>query len=217
ENKRLQARRHGGSWQPIQRPDGVIRFTETRQTLKALNHCEAASSFDLDGIALVEFPSKANALDADSMAILGDALNRLESSGLRGLIVHDDAQHFSCGVNLQAVREFFRRDDLDGVDQFREDFQHTVHRMETTPHPVVAAPVGMSSGGGFEVVLHAKQVICHANSVTGLVEPLVGVVPGGGGCKETLYRWIELLNCGDDIGTACWKAFMNLGYGKTAT
>jgi 3-hydroxyacyl-CoA dehydrogenase len=53
--------------------------------------------------------------------------------------------------------------------------------------------------------------------VTGLVESLVGVVPGGGGCKETLYRWIEQLQCGDDISPACWKAFMNLGYGRTAT
>ena len=100
---------------------------------------------------------------------------------------------------------------------FSADFQNTVHRMQTAAFPVVAAPVGMSIGGGFEVVLHAKQVICHANSVTGLVESMVGVVPGGGGCKETLYRWIELLQCGDDISAACWKAFMNLGYGKTAT
>ena len=66
-------------------------------------------------------------------------------------------------------------------------------------------------------MLHARQVICHANSVMGLVESLVGVVPGGGGCKETLYRWIELLQCGEDISEACGKAFMNLGYGRTAT
>lgn len=46
---------------------------------------------------------------------------------------------------------------------------------------------------------------------------LSGVVPGGGGCKETLYRWVEQLQCGDDIAPACWKAFMNLGYGRTAT
>ncbi len=217
ENNELQARRHGGNWQPILRPEGVIRFTEKRQTMQARNSCAVASWFDLDGIALVEFHSKANALDADSMAILDDALNQVESEGLRGLIVHNDAQHFSCGVNLQAVREFFRRDDMDGLDKFLKDFQDTVHRMQTAAFPVVAAPVGMSIGGGFEVVLHARQVICHANSVTGLVESLVGVVPGGGGCKETLYRWIELLNCGDDITKACWKAFMNLGYGKTAT
>jgi len=217
ENHELQARRYGGIWQPILRPQGVIRFTEKRQTMQARNSCAVASWFDLDGIALVEFHSKANALDADSMAILDDALNQVESEGLRGLIVHNDAQHFSCGVNLQAVREFFRRDDMDGLDKFLKDFQDTVQRMQTAAFPVVAAPVGMSIGGGFEVVLHAKQVICHANSVTGLVESLVGVVPGGGGCKETLYRWIELLNCADDISAACWKAFMNLGYGKTAT
>ena len=221
EGGALQARRHGNNWQTIERPAGVIRFNEKRQTMKPRNHCEVASWYDLDGIALVEFHSKANALDAESMAILDDALTQVESGveagSMRGLIVHNDAQHFSCGVNLQAVREFFRRDDMDGLDRFLADFQNTVHRMQTATFPVVAAPVGMSIGGGFEVVLHAKQVICHANSVTGLVESLVGVVPGGGGCKETLYRWIELLQCGDDISKACWKAFMNLGYGKTAT
>jgi len=213
----LQTRRQGGSWQAIKRPQGVIRFSEKRQTLKARNRCAVASWYDLDGIALVEFHSKANALDADSMQILDDALGQVEAESLRGLIVHNDAQHFSCGVNLQAVRDFFRREDLDGLDRFLADFQQTVHRMQTAAFPVVAAPVGMSIGGGFEVVLHARQVICHANSVTGLVESMVGVVPGGGGCKETLYRWIELLQCGDDISAACWKAFMNLGYGKTAT
>ena len=214
---KLQARHSGDSWKDIERPEGVIRFTEKRQTMQPKNRCAVASWYDLDGIALVEFHSKANALDAESMQILDDALSHVEPDGMRGLIVHNDAQHFSCGVNLQAVREFFRRDDMDGLDRFLKDFQDTVHRMQTAPFPVVAAPVGMSIGGGFEVVLHARQVICHANSVTGLVESLVGVVPGGGGCKETLYRWIELLQCGDDISEACWKAFMNLGYGKTAT
>ena len=214
---KLQARRYGGSWQAIERPPGVIRFSEKRQTLQPRNRCAVASWYDLDGIALVEFHSKANALDADSMAMLADALDHVASEHMRGLIVHNDAQHFSCGVNLQAVRDFFRREDMDGLDRFLADFQQTVHRMQTAPFPVVAAPVGMSIGGGFEVVLHARQVICHANSVTGLVESLVGVVPGGGGCKETLYRWIELLQCGDDITEACWKAFMNLGYGKTAS
>ena len=213
----LQARQYGNAWQGIQRPQGVIRFTEKRQTMQPQNSCAVASWYDLDGIALVEFHSKANALDADSMRILADALNQVESAGMRGLILHNDAQHFSCGVNLQAVREFFRREDMDGLDAFLKEFQDTVHRMQTASFPVVAAPVGMSIGGGFEVVLHARQVICHANSVTGLVESLVGLVPGGGGCKETLYRWIELLQCGDDISEACWKAFINLGYGKTAS
>lgn len=213
----LQTRQLGGNWQSIIRAEGIIRFNEKRQTLKPQNSCAVASWYELDNIALVEFHSKANALDADSMAILDDAISQVDAGKMRGLIVHNDAQHFSCGVNLQRVRDFFRRDDFDGLDRFLADFQNTVHRMAQASFPVVAAPVGMSIGGGFEVVMHAKQVICHANSVTGLVESLVGVVPGGGGCKETLYRWIELLQCNEDIAPACWKAFMNLGYGKTAT
>lgn len=213
----LQARHHGSDWQAIQRPAGVIRFTEQRQTLQPRNACAVASWYDLDAIALVEFHSKANALDAESMQMLADALDQVESGGMRGLILHNDAQHFSCGVNLQSVRDFFRREDMTGLDRFLKDFQDTVHRMQNAEFPVVAAPVGMSIGGGFEVILHARQVVCHANSVTGLVESLVGLVPGGGGCKETLYRWIELLQCGDDISEACWKAFMNLGFGKTAS
>jgi 3-hydroxyacyl-CoA dehydrogenase len=164
----LQARRQGGDWQAIKRPQGVIRFNEMRQTLQPRERCAVASWYDLDGIALVEFHSKANALDADSMQILDDALDRIEAESLRGLIIHNDAQHFSCGVNLQAVREFFRREDMDGLDAFLADFQGSVHRMQNAAFPVVAAPVGMSIGGGFEVVLHAKQVICHANSVMGL-------------------------------------------------
>lgn len=213
----LQCRLIGGQWQTIQRDEGIVRFTEKRQTIQAVNSCAVASWYDLDNIAMVEFHSKANALDADSMAILADAIDQVESKGKRGLIVHNDAQHFSCGVNLQAVRAFFRKEDMDGLDLFLAQFQQTVHRMAHMQAPVVAAPAGLSIGGGFEVVLHAKQVICHANSTMGLVESLVGVVPGGGGCKETLYRWIELLQCDDDITKASWKAFMNLGYGKTST
>ncbi len=213
----LQARVSDNHWRGIKRAEGIIRFSEKRLTMKPENTCEVASWYDLDSIALVEFHSKANALDADSMAMLDDAISAVEDRKMRGLIVHNDAQHFSCGVNLQGVRKFFRNDDLDGLDRFLANFQNTVYRMAHAAFPVVAAPVGLSIGGGFEVVLHARQVICHANSVTGLVESLVGVVPGGGGCKETLYRWIELLQCGDEISKACWKAFMNLGYGRTAT
>jgi 3-hydroxyacyl-CoA dehydrogenase len=212
----LQIRIYGGGWKNISRQEGVARFNETRQTLTAQNTTDVASWYKLDDIAVVEFHSKANALDSDSMAILADAIDQVESKGLRGLIVHNDAQHFSCGVNLQAVRGFFRNEDMDGLNAFLAHFQNTVHRMAKADFPVVCAPVGMSLGGGFEVVLHSKQVICHANSTMGLVESGVGLIPAGGGCKETLYRWHEKL-ANEDVSEAAWKAFMNLGYGRTCS
>ncbi|WP_315983721.1 enoyl-CoA hydratase/isomerase family protein [Aliamphritea spongicola] len=210
----LCARRADGSYPPIQRAEGVLRFSELRRTLEPQKSNAVASWFIVDDAAIVEFHSKANALDGDSMAILEDALQQAAARGLRGVIVHNDAQHFSCGVNLGAVQSFYQAEDYEGLDHFLNHFQQVVLAMRNSPVPVVAAPSGLSIGGGFEVVLHADQVICHANSVTGLVESLVGVVPGGGGVKETLYR--NLTKFGD-IEKASWKAFMNLGYGRTGT
>lgn len=109
-------------------------------------------------------------------------------------------------------------EDWAGLDGFLDHFQQTCHRMSRADFPVVAAPVGMSKGSGFEVVLHAQQVIAHANCVTGLVESSVGLVPAGGGCKETLYRWKEKLGLpADDISEASWKTFINIGTAKMST
>ena len=211
----LKVRNYQGAWEDIKRPKGTLRFNDKRKTLSSVASNDEASWYDIDGIALVEFHSKANALGAGSMEILDAALEAVSTNNLQGLVVHNDAQHFSCGVNLNAVRAFFEAEDWDGLDQFLNHFQQTVHKMAVADFPVVAAPVGLSLGGGFEVVLHAKQVICHANSNMGLVESGVGVIPSGGGCKETLYRWIEAKD--GDVEAAVWEAFYALGYGKTAS
>jgi len=203
-----------GSYQELQRGKGIIRLNEQRRILKPLIENEKASYFALPrDLGLVEFHSKANTLDAESMHLLAEAIEHA-TGNFKGLIIHNDAQHFSCGVNLESVLSFITSEDLDGLDSFLDHFQQTVLAMKHAPIPVVAAPSGLSLGGGFEVVLHSDKVIFHANSVTGLVETLVGVVPGGGGVKEILYRWYERLG---DINKAAWQAFMNIGYGKTAS
>ena len=211
----LKVRIFNGGWQDVQRPEGTLRFNDKRKTLSSINSNAEASWYDVDGTAIVEFHSKANALGEKSMQILDEALDAVTVNKMRGLIVHNDAQHFSCGVNLNAVRAFFETEDWDGLDKFLNHFQQTVHKMAVASFPVVVAPVGLSLGGGFEVVLHAKQVICHANSNMGLVESGVGVIPAGGGCKETLYRWIEKKD--GDVTAAAWEAFYSLGFGKTAS
>ena len=202
-----------GSYAELRRAAGVTRFSETRRTIAPIAENAVASYFELfDQIGIVEWHSKANTLDGGSMALLEDAVAHA-SENFRGLIIHNDAQHFSCGVNLESVLAFIRNADWAGLDQFLNHFQQTVMAMRYSPIPVVAAPSGLSLGGGFEVVLHADKAVLHANSVTGLVESLVGVVPGGGGVKEMLYRWSERES---DVVKGAWQAFMNVGYGKTA-
>jgi len=202
-----------GSYRELRRAPGVIRFSETRRVLKPVAENKVASYFLLENdIGLVEFHSKANTLDDDSMQLIAEAVDHA-TNNCKALIIHNDAQHFSCGVNLDGVLDFVVRDDMDGIDRFLAHFQRTVLSLKHAPIPVVAAPSGLSLGGGFEVVLHSDKVIFHANSVTGLVETLVGVVPGGGGVKEMLYRWSERKG---DTTKGAWEAFMNIGYGKTA-
>ena len=202
-----------GSYTDLRHADGITRFTETRKTLTPIMKNAVASYFELPNkLGLVEWHSKANALTGDSMVLLEKAVAHA-SENFKGLIIHNDAQHFSCGVNLEGVLGFIRNTDWQGLDQFLGHFQKTVLAMRDAPIPVVAAPSGLSLGGGFEVVLHADKAVLHANSVTGLVESLVGVVPGGGGVKETLYRWVRREG---DVTKGAWQAFMNVGYGKTA-
>ena len=202
-----------GELKPIVRPKGVLRFSEARQTLAPINSNESASWFEYEDAAVVEFHSKANALDSQSLDMISDAVTAAENKGLKGVIIHNDFQHFSCGVSLWSVRNCFEKNDFDGLDDFLAYFQNTMLQMRNSSLPVVAAPVGMSIGGGFEGVLHADHVVSPANSVMGLVESFVGVVPAGGGCKEMLYRWTEKLN---DTQKGAWKSFMNIGLGRKA-
>ena len=210
---RLQYLLADGRYRDLERAKGVIRFSEQRRTLAALEENAAASYFDMgDDIGLIEFHSKANTLGPDSIDLIAVAVAHA-SSNMKALVIHNDAQHFSCGADLQSILGFIAAKDLDGLDRFLNHYQQTMLALKYAPIPVVAAPSGLSMGGGFEVLLHTDKVVYHANSVTGLVESLVGVVPGGGGVKEMLYRWSWRHG---DVTKGAWSAFMNIGYGKTA-
>jgi 3-hydroxyacyl-CoA dehydrogenase len=214
EQGSLQQLDAGGRYRPVRRAPGIRRFSEERKTLAPILQNRAASYYEAEpGIGLVEFHSKANTLDGSSMQVLAAAVEHA-SEQFRGLVIHNDAAHFSCGVNLAVVLEFIAAGDWSGLDRFLADFQAAVLNMKHAPMPVVAAPAGLSLGGGFEVVLHTDKAIFHANSVTGLVESLVGLVPAGGGVKEVLYRWHE--RTGDAV-KAAWKTFIQVGYGRTAS
>jgi 3-hydroxyacyl-CoA dehydrogenase len=60
-----------------------------------------------------------------------------------------------------------------------------------SPKPVVAAPFGMTLGGGCEISLHGAARHPHAELYMGLVEVGVGLLPGGGGCKEMTLRAVD--------------------------
>jgi 3-hydroxyacyl-CoA dehydrogenase len=59
------------------------------------------------------------------------------------------------------------------------------------PRPVVAAPFGLTLGGGAEICLHSARRQPHAETYIGLVEAGVGLIPAGGGTKEMLLRAVD--------------------------
>ena len=196
---------------PISLPEGTIRFHLMRQCLAPIQSNDSASLFMLDGdVRLVEFHSKANALNDDSMQIVAAAA----ANPGRGIIVHNDAQHFSAGVDLNAFRAFIEAEDWQGIDSFLARFQQAVKALKYCDAPVIGAPSGLAIGGGYEVLAHCDKLIAHSNSVLGLVESGVGVVPAGGGVKETYLRWYQATS---DWRKAAWQTWMQIGYGLTGT
>ena len=207
----VQVRLASGLTAPVDLPEGVVRWQLARRAHTPILQNASASLYAIEGdLRLIEFHSKANALTDESMEIVAAAA---EDHGA-GILVHNDAQHYSAGVDLNAFLAFITAGDFDGMDAFLARFQRAVKALKYTPVPVVGAPSGLALGGGFEVLMHCDALVAHVNLVLGLVEAGVGLLPAGGGVKETYRRWCMAQ---PDAESAAWKAWMNLGYGATGS
>ena len=170
----------------------------------------SAEIYRFDDFNIVEFTTKANALDYDSMDSLKNATDK-------PLIIINEAMQFSAGVNLSYTMDFANKGDFKSIEKFVKYFQDTCKHLKYSKYPVVSAPSGLALGGGFEVLCQSNFVVSHTNIVVGLVETLVGLIPAGGGCKEMLWRWSQSDEAKNDPDFAPLKVFDIIGYAKTAT
>ena len=161
---------------------------------------------------IVEFTTKANALDTNSMLALKDAAQNGKST-----IVINEAMQFSAGVNLNYVMDFAKNNEWSNIEKFIVDFQQTCKTIKYADKPFIAAPSGLAIGGGFEVLLHCDYSVSHTNVVLGLVESLVGLIPAGGGCKEMLWRWLQTPEGKKNSDFASMKVFDLIGYAITSS
>ncbi len=171
---------------------------------------DSAEIFRFKDFNIVEFNTKANALDYNSM----DALKKATD---KPLIIINESMQFSAGVNLNYVMEFIKNNDLKSVEKFIKYFQETCKHLKYCENPVISAPSGLALGGGEEILLQSNYVVTHTNIVMGLVETIVGLVPAGGGCKELLWRWTQTEKAKNDPDFAPLEVFNIIGYAKTAT
>jgi 3-hydroxyacyl-CoA dehydrogenase len=140
-------------------------------------------------VAILEFHSKMNTLGAGVVDAIHRSLDRVERDGMIGLVIgNEDPRTFSAGADLSMMLELLRGDRARLEGAVRE-FQDTSLRIRASPFPVVAAPFGLTLGGGCEFSLYADRVQAHAELYIGLVEVGVGLIPGGGGTTELLFRF----------------------------
>ncbi len=171
---------------------------------------KSADIYRFKDFNIVEFTTKACALDYDSMDALKNATDK-------PLIIINESMQFSAGVNLTYTMNFADKGDFKSIEKFIKYFQDTCKHLKYSKYPVISAPSGLVLGGGEEVAIQSNFVVAHTNIVMGLVETGVGLVPAGGGCKEVLWRWSQSEEAKKDPDYAPLKVFNIIGYATTAT
>ena len=193
-----------------QKYTNIETLGKVKKKASSLDGNESAKIYRFSDYNIVEFTTKANALNYDSM----DALKKATD---KPLIIINESMQFSAGVNLTYTMQFADKNDFKSIEKFIKYFQETCKHLKYSKHPVISAPSGLTLGGGFEVMVQSNFVASHTNIVVGLVETIVGLIPAGGGCKEMLARWLDTDEAKKDPNYAPLKVFDIIGYGKTAT
>jgi 3-hydroxyacyl-CoA dehydrogenase len=206
---------------PVHAARGVIVLEARKASGGILHETKTASLVDLgDGIACVEFRSKMNSLDEGVVTMLREAVPTLEKKGgFRGLVIGNQADNFSVGADAFSILALAGQGKWDELDALVNAFQQTMMGLRHGPMPVVAAPFGMTLGGGAECTMHAGAVVAGAELYMGLVEAGIGLVPAGGGLKEIVRRashWASQVPDGDPYP---WlrRGFEAAGQAKVST
>jgi 3-hydroxyacyl-CoA dehydrogenase len=182
-----------GKYQPVQVPEGVWSVSVARKSHGVVKKNAGASLIDLgDGVGCIEFHSKMNALGGDIVSMVTQSL---KAGGIgdqfEAFVISGDSANFSVGANLMMLMLAVQEEEWDEVDLAIKQFQGMTQAIKFCSRPVVTASFGMCLGGGCEINLHSAARQPHSELYMGLVEVGVGLLPGGGGCKEMLLRALD--------------------------
>jgi 3-hydroxyacyl-CoA dehydrogenase len=178
---------------------------------------EEASIFDIgDGVLNIEFHSKMNVIGQGSLEAMNKAIDMAEAD-YKAVVISNEADHFSAGANVGMIYMMAIEQEIDELNFAVQMFQKTIMRLRYSAIPVIAAPHGMTLGGGCELCMHSDKVIANAETYMGLVEFGVGVIPGGGGTKEFALRLGDELKEGDIRTNAYMSRYLTIGQAKVST
>jgi 3-hydroxyacyl-CoA dehydrogenase len=176
-----------GVYKPVPVAAGVTSFQILKKAHGVVKRNPGASIVDLgEGVAGIELHSKMNALGEDIVSLITQTLKASSQTvaEFEAFVITGDSGNFSVGANLMQLLLAVQEEEWDEVDLMVKGFQNMTQAVKFCPRPVVVAPYGMCLGGGVEIAIAAAARQAHAELYMGLVETGVGLIPGGGGCKE---------------------------------
>jgi len=172
---------------------GIILLPSLKDRNKLVAGNKGASLIDIgDGVACLEFHTKMNALGEDIVGMILKSAD-LVSRQFEGLVIANHGDNFSAGANLPMILFTAQEEEWDELEWMVKTFQDSLMKLKYLDKPVVAAPSGLTLGGGCEICLASDRVRFAAETYMGLVEVGVGLIPAGGGSKEMLVRNTEHL------------------------
>jgi len=173
---------------------GHASVTDFRRSHAVVRSNSGASLVDLgDGIGCIELHSLKNAIGGDVLSLISSVLNPASDAvrDFAGFVISGDRENFSVGANLMQLLLAAQEGEWDELARTIANFQQMTAAIKFCPRPVIAAPFGLTLGGGAEICLHAVRRQPHAETYMGLVEAGVGLIPAGGGTKEMMLRALD--------------------------
>ena len=140
-----------------------------------------------DGVGHLRL-NRADALNALSVQFCQDIdaslLDLAAREDVHAILISTSLKHFCAGAD---IREMLG---MTTEEAKASGFIGCVSAIPQLHKPVIVAVKGLAAGGGCELVLHSNAVQAHVESYPGLVEVGVGLIPGWGGCKEMIVRYM---------------------------
>lgn len=161
------------------------RLESTEGNLQMAYTCIAIETQERVGIVRLDRPKALNALNAELMTELCDALRKFDKDEQIGcIILTGNEKAFAAGADIKQMQP------KSFVDVFREDFfTPEVEAINGVRKPIIAAVAGYALGGGCELAMMCDFILAAENAKFGQPEINLGVIPGIGGTQR-LTRFV---------------------------
>ena len=103
------------------------------------------------------------------LQMINFAVDEVEKN-YKGLVIGNQGKNFCVGANLGMILMEAQDDNIFELDFVIRTFQNAMMKIKYSTKPVVAAPFGMTLGGGAEVCLPAAHIQATTETYMGLVE-----------------------------------------------